>query len=159
MAGNVRQDTCTYFALTPTLDLRCGSKSQNSFYSETCHVSDQIIGNEAYNNILANNLPLHTLSISGMRSKGQNIFSEGSHVAYQIKGNIAYRKIHATNLPLHTYLTTIEGSKGQNSFYSKSGDDAHQIKGMKRATTCYKQFTLHTLWIPGMGSKGQIIFF
>ena len=50
-----------------------------SCFYESGYVAYQIKGNEAYNNMHANSLPLN--SHSG--SKGQNIFSEGGHVAYQ----------------------------------------------------------------------------
>ena len=52
------------------------------FFSENGHVAYQIKGNEAYNNVHANILPSHTLSIHGI---GSIIFSECSHVAYQVK--------------------------------------------------------------------------
>ena len=56
-----------------------GSNGQNSFF-----VAYQIEGNEAYNSMLVNSLPYHTLSIPGVKTF---FFSAGGHVAYQIKEN------------------------------------------------------------------------
>ena len=56
------------------------------------HVAYQITGNETYDNIHANILPLHTTLTPGVRSKGQNscfFLSESGYVAYQIKENEA----------------------------------------------------------------------
>ena len=62
---------------------------QKSTYSEYGHVAYQIKRNEAYNNILANVLPLHTPLTSGVGSKVIFSFSECSHVSYQIIRNEA----------------------------------------------------------------------
>ena len=51
-------------------------------FSEYGHDAYQIKGNEAYSNMLANILHLHTYQKS-------IFFSESSHVAYQIKENEA----------------------------------------------------------------------
>ena len=57
-------------------------------FSEHGHAVYQIKGNEKYNNMLANILPLHTPSTPGVGSKSLLFFfSESSHVAYQINGN------------------------------------------------------------------------
>ena len=67
-----------------------GSKGKNIFFSGSGHVEYQIQGNEAYDNIQSNILPLHIPTTPRIGSKGQNsFFSDGGHVAYQIKKNEA----------------------------------------------------------------------
>ena len=58
---------------------------KSSFY-ENGYVINQFKWNEAYNNMLANSLPLHTPLTPGMGSK--DIFWS-SHAAFQINGNEA----------------------------------------------------------------------
>ena len=59
-----------------------------SAFSEYGHVAYQIKGNEAYSNMLANNMVLHLLLTPGVGSKGSFVFfSESSHVAYGINWN------------------------------------------------------------------------
>ena len=44
------------------------------FFSENGHVAYQIKGNDGYNNMQANNLPVHTNSTPGKGSKGEKKF-------------------------------------------------------------------------------------
>ena len=77
---------CTWGQKWPQRSGQIGLYKIN-FFSEYGHVAYQIEGNEAYNSMQANILPLHTTLTPGMGSKGQFFFSESSHVAYQINGN------------------------------------------------------------------------
>ena len=56
------------------MDLRGCAAAKNKF-SEYGHAAYQINGNEKYNNMLANSLPLDTPSTPGVGSKGQLVFS------------------------------------------------------------------------------------
>ena len=63
-------------------------------------------GNEAYNNMLANVLPLHTPLTPGVGSKGQFFFfSESNHIACKINGNEAENTLQAYILPFCTPMT------------------------------------------------------
>ena len=63
-----------------------------------------IKGNETYNNMLANSLPLHTPLTSRVGSNGQLFFfSESCHVAYQINRNEADNTMQANILLLHAH--------------------------------------------------------
>ena len=59
--------------------------AKNSTFSKYAHVAYQIKGNEAYNTILANILPLHIPLTPGVGKKVET-FSL-LKVAYQIKGD------------------------------------------------------------------------
>ena len=73
------------FSPIPWVDLAGGGRCHNSFFSEYGLVAYQIKRNNAYNNMIANNLPADTPSTTGVGVK--TFFSESSHVAYQFKGN------------------------------------------------------------------------
>ena len=98
----VNQDFSLKAGPVPWVDLGGGGGGlrQKINFSELGHAAYQIKGNETYNNILANILPLHTLN-SWDGVKRSNTFSEGDHVTYQIKEIEALNKMQARKLTLH----------------------------------------------------------
>ena len=72
-----------------------GSWWQKSTYSDYGHVSYQIKRNEAYNNVLANNLPLRTHSALGVGLKATFFFCGSSPIAYQTHANEAWKITNA----------------------------------------------------------------
>ena len=68
-------------------------------FSEYCHAAYQIKGNEAYNNMLVNVLPLRTPLTSVEGSKGHFLFFESCQVACQVNGNEAENTMQANSLP------------------------------------------------------------
>ena len=61
-----------------------------TIFSESDHVAYQSKGNEMYDKMKADMLPLHTSSTPRVKSKIQNILSERGHVAYQMKGKVGH---------------------------------------------------------------------
>ena len=53
----MQQHGSKYFSLDPPLNLRVGSKGQNSFFSEYDRVANQIKGYDTLSNMVANILP------------------------------------------------------------------------------------------------------
>ena len=84
------------------------------FSSENGHVAYQIKENDTYNNMQANNLPLHTNSTPGVGLKGKKIFFLLKVVMLHIEltGRLVI-------LPLHTNSTPEMGSKGDTNFAFK----------------------------------------
>ena len=100
---------------THLVDLGEGWQMSKSTISECDHVVNQIKGNEACINMIANILPKYPLPGPWGGSKGQNLtFSEHYHVAYQIKGNDKCSKMQAHILSLHVPSNTGVGVKVQN---------------------------------------------
>ena len=79
---------------------------QKSTFSEHGHVAYQIEGNEAYNNILANILPLHTSLVPGLGSNGHF-----SYVACQINGKEAENTMQANIIRFNTHTVPRWGQK------------------------------------------------
>ena len=108
----------------------------------------KVKGNEAYNNMLANVLPLHTPVTPGVGSKGQFfVFSESNHVACKIKGNEAETTLQTYILPFCT-PTTPDGIK--TIFFWRIMLHI-KLKGKKCRTLCKADF-MHTLTF-GLGKK------
>ena len=103
-------------------------------------------GNEAYNNMLANVLPLFTPLTPVVGSK-RSFFSESNHVECKIK-NEAENTLQAYILHPQPKI----GSKGQNIFFSTESHVAYQIKGKKCRTLCKADF-MHT---PDLGKRSDI---
>ena len=99
--------------LTPEV----GSKGQNIFFSDTSHVTYQIKGNDTYDNMKANILPLHTPSWVGF--KGQNIHSSKSML--NIKMNMKFG--HA-----HTMVINTMGGLGNWGFFNSVVDSCIAIR-------------------------------
>ena len=79
-----------------------GMGSKQFFLLKKINVAYQIKGNEAYDNIQTNVIPLHTLTTPGMGKRSKVLFSEGGLVAYQIKKNEALNKMQALILTVCT---------------------------------------------------------
>ena len=76
-----------------------GVKKSKQFFSENGHVANQIKGNETYNNMQANILPLHKHSTPGRGLKVITFFSsECSHIAYQMNRKVG----HAHTMVIYT---------------------------------------------------------
>ena len=91
---------------------------QNILFSENGHNAYHIKVNDTYSNMQAIILCFHTLSESGVGSKGQNslFFSENGPVAYQIKG----MKVMITGKQIfcpYTPLTSVWGLKVKIFFF------------------------------------------
>ena len=86
------------------LDRRGWDNAKIQLFSEYGPVAYQIKGNEAYNNMIANILPLHTPLTPGVGSKGQIFISESSHVAHKSNGNEAENSMQGNILPFYTPL-------------------------------------------------------
>ena len=79
-------------------------------FSEYCHVAYQIKGNEAYNNMLANILPLYTHYDPLVGVKRSFLFiSESNHVHIKLMG-MKHRKPRKQNiLSIYTHLIHVWG--------------------------------------------------
>ena len=113
----------------------------NSNFSEHGHVPSQIV-------------------ILGMGLIGQNsTFSEHGYFAYQIKGNDKCSNMQAHILFFHTPSTPWVGSKV--NFFLKVVLFHIKLMGIEHRAPCKHILCpyIHTSSIPGVGSKGQNIFF
>ena len=97
--------------------------------------------------------------MGGLREwgRGQNqTFSEYGHVVYQIKADDAGSNMVANILPTDTPSTQGVGSKGQTISFSESSHIAYQIKADDAGSNMVANILPTD---PGVGSKGQTIFF
>ena len=110
---------------------------------------NKLKGNEAYNNMLANVLPLFTPLTPVVGSKR-------SFFLKVIMLNVKLRMKQRTHCK-HIFCPFVHpqpkiGSKGQNIFFSTESHVAYQIKGKKCRTLCKADF-MHT---PDLGKRSDI---
>ena len=113
-----------------------------STFSEYDNVANQIKGNEAYNNMLANILPLHIPLTLGVGSKGHS-FSFLKVVMLHIKLRGMKHRTSCKQIFCHFTHPRVRRSK---HFFSKEGHVAYQItrKEVKNIMQV-KYLTLSTL--------------
>ena len=108
-------------------------------FFESDHITYEIKGNDAYNNIQAKTRALYTHSTPGTGSKGENIFSGYDHVTYRFKGMNCTTYVRRGFAHTHTIDAEVR-SKVQNTL-------AHLSHGLKVSFCDYRMSIVRRLSI------------
>ena len=107
-----------------------------------------------------NILLLHTSSAPGMGSKGQNIFFLKVVVMHIKLKRMKHRAPRKHIVCPYTNPRFLGLGQTVKTFFSESSHVAYQIKGDGALSTMQAHImSLHTPSVPGVGSRGQNIFF